>query len=108
MNNITGALYRVIKIKWGVSTNPWGSFLLSPFPLKPGGCCAKVGGINPGVWKTPWVCLMFHSTHNKPLLLFSSIFRGMVKTATQWPKRRQEFLSQMIKLLLDAFFLKVH
>ena len=83
MNNITGALYRVIKIKWGVSTNPWGSFLLSPFPLKPGGCCAKVGGINPGVCKTPWVCLMFHSTHNKPLLLFSSIFRGMVKTATR-------------------------
>ena len=29
---------------------------LPPFPLKPGGCCAKVGGINPpeGVWETSW------------------------------------------------------
>ena len=47
----------------GVSSNPWGSLpfpsplpfpfpslpfpSLPPFPLKPRGCCAKVGGINP-------------------------------------------------------------
>ena len=48
---------------WGVSTNPSVPFPfpLPPLPLSPsfppeaGGCCAKVGGINPpeGVWETP-------------------------------------------------------
>jgi len=50
---------------------PFPSILLSPslspslpFPSLPPfpsgwGCCAKVGGITPPVWETPWLSLSF-------------------------------------------------
>jgi len=48
-------------------------FSFPPFPLKPGGCCAKVGGggINPpqGVWETPWVYSARHEAY-APLIGF--------------------------------------
>ena len=74
----------------GVSTNPWGSLpfpsplpfpfplpslpLSSPFPPEAGGCCAKVGVINPPerVWETPWM-----SCNRKVKLFVSELFRGL-------------------------------